>query len=94
MTVAVIAISVVCLLLVTALVHRETQHSRHVAERERSWDLERGALLTRIQHPEIVHLPRPVEIDGEQLVPGFDEEIKPKDDIDLVGTVVDGGEDG
>lgn len=89
-----IPVSIICGLLVVALVYREAQHSKHVAGREKTWDLERGSLLTRIQHPEVIAIPRPVEIDGEQLVPGFEDVVPPQDDIDLVGTVVDGSEDG
>lgn len=82
-----IPVSIICGLLVVAFVYRENQHSRHVADREKTWDLERGSLLTRIQHPEVVMIPRPIDVDGEKLVP---DDIEKTDDIDLVGTVVDG----
>lgn len=84
---------VLCALLVGALLWREQQHGRHIVERERTWDLERGSLLTRIQHPEVIPVPRPVEVNGEELVPDHGDP-EPQDDIDLVGTVVDGALDG
>lgn len=82
-----IYLAIISGLLVLALVYRETQHSKHVADREKTWDLERGSLLTRIQHPEVVMIPRPIDVDGEKLVA---DDIEKTDDIDLVGTVVDG----
>jgi len=54
-----VALSVLCVLLLAALVHRERAHSKHIEDRERTWDLERGALLTRIQHPEVIIPPAP-----------------------------------
>lgn len=58
--------------------------------REKAWALERAALLTRIQHPEVFQPPAvevPRETPAEILEPETDE-------IDLVGTVVDGNGDG
>ena len=51
--------------------------------REDAWRLERAALLTRIQHPEII-----VGQAEEQVVP--DEQLRDieADDIDLVGAIV------
>lgn len=89
-----IPVSIICGLLVVALVYRESQHSKHIAQREKTWDLERGSLLTRIQHPEVIAIPRPVEINEEELVPGHDDEVEERDEIDLIGTVVDGVENG
>lgn len=58
---------------------------RHERERQ-EWSRERQLLLTRIQHPEIVLTP-----DDEPAV--ADEEIRNselEDEIELVGTVVNG----
>lgn len=52
------------------------------AAREKEWALERSALLTRIQHPEII-------IGQAQERPTPDEELMTAepDEIDLVGTI-------
>lgn len=76
-----------------ALVHREDRHSKHLAEREKTWDLERGALLSRIQHPEVyvpptLQQPELTQEDQEKLV--LAEKELAEDESDLVGVVMDG----
>lgn len=83
-----IFLTVVCVLLIAALVYTLRQN----AEKEREWTRERQLLITRIQHPQVV-----------PVIPGPDEEARPDDsqfmtsepdDIDLVGTVQVGAPDG
>lgn len=85
-----IYLAIISGLLVLALVYREAQHSQHSARREASWDLERGALLTRILHPEVIPVPqRPMP------APGDEEEQSPEaDEIDLVGAIMDNSVEG
>lgn len=54
----------------------------------RDWTRERQLLLTRIQHPEIV------VSSPEERIPDEDHYTSEPDDIDLVGTVVTGTENG
>lgn len=58
--------------------------------RERAWALERAALITRIQHPEVYTPPAaPFEKEKQDI-----EVIEaPTDEIDLVGEVVGGSSD-
>lgn len=90
MTLAVVILGVLSLLLTASLIFRESEHAKHILERERAWDLERGALLTRIQHPE-VYIPAPVEMTTEdrEKIELAEKELA-DDEIDLIGTVVDG----
>lgn len=84
-------LAVICVLLVGLIVYEKRQN----AVREREWSLERGVLLTRIQHPEIVQVGVP---DSEDLARQGTEEAERKkeeaDDIDLVGTIQEGQSDG
>ncbi len=70
---------------IVVLVLRERDHEQRLIEREKTWDLERGALITRIQHPEIVVAP-PEEVRPDEDFLTAD----PPDDLDLVGTVQNG----
>lgn len=67
----------------------------HSAGREREWARERQILISRIQHPETVIPPGalipPGKIDEDLAVEGIDVFA---DEIDRVGTIQTGGEDG
>lgn len=66
---------------------RERQYGKLDTEKEQAWRLERGALLTRVQHPEII-----VGQAEERVIP--DEELRAleADESDLVGTIVTNGD--
>lgn len=81
-----IVLGIIVVVLLAAFLFRESQHAKHLSERERTWDIERGALLTRIQHPEVVPPPQAAtETAGAVQVPPAEE-----DEIDLIGAVMDG----
>lgn len=61
-------------------------NDRVAAERE-AWTKERSELLTRIQHPEVI-LPS-IPLSEMDLPPR-----EPEDEIDMIGTIVDGVENG
>ena len=84
-----VALSVLCVLLLAALVYRESQHSRHIFDREKGWDLERGTLLTRVQHPEVIIPPAPRREEDViyEPIPGE------PDESFLVGTIQTGAPD-
>lgn len=83
-----IYLAIICGLLLAALLWRESRHSLHLAEREKTWDLERGALLSRIQHPEVIPVPETLTAGAVELG-----EHREEDEIELVGTVQDGIEE-
>lgn len=88
----IVALAVICLALVGLLGYQQYLHARQTDQREKEWALERGALLNRIQHPEIV--PALISAPDEQLADddsGF--YTAHLDDIDLVGTVVNRTDD-
>lgn len=63
--------------------------NRSFNEERRDWTAERRLLLTRIQHPEIVVAPESAPaIPDEELLTSV------PDDIDLVGTISTGSENG
>lgn len=74
-------LTLICVALIGALVYEKRTNSRQTTAREREWALERGALLTRIQHPEFVVGP------PEQVIPDEEHFTSEPDDIDLVGTI-------
>jgi hypothetical protein len=80
-----IYLAIIAALAIAALVYEKRQNSIDKKE----WALERGALLTRIQHPEfVVAAPeQPVTPDEELLT-------SEPDDIDLVGTISTGTDNG
>ena len=80
-----IYLAVIAVLSLAALAYEKHQN----AEREKEWALERGALLQRIQHPEII-----VGQAQEQVIP--DEVLRDieADESDLVGEIVIGSENG
>lgn len=77
----------VCIALVAALAYQQRLHVRQNTEREKEWALERGALLTRIQHPEVI-------VSQERVVPDEEFLTAEPDEIDLVGSVVTGDGNG
>lgn len=79
----------VCLALVVTLAYQQRLHVRQNALRDKEWALERGALLTRIQHPEvIVSQAREIEVPDEEFL------TAEPDEIDLVGKVQTGNGNG
>lgn len=75
-----IYLALVCVALVGLVVWERRQN----VTREKEWALERGALLTRIQHPEFVVAP------AEEVRPDEEHFTSEPDDIDLVGTIQNG----
>jgi hypothetical protein len=88
MIAAIAVLGIVCVLLLGALVYRETQNGKHVADREQRWERERAELLGRIQHPHV--FVAPPRTDAELEAMRTEEPTAPKevDEIDLVGAVV------
>jgi len=79
----------ICLALIAVLAYQQRLHARHIAEREKEWALERGALLQRIQHPEVIVSQAP-----EREVPDEEFLTAEPDEIDLVGSVQTGSPNG
>jgi hypothetical protein len=80
-----IYLAIIAALSIAALVYEKRQNTT----REKEWALERGALLTRIQHPEFV-----VAAPEQPVTPDEDFLTSEPDDIDLVGTISTGSENG
>jgi hypothetical protein len=83
---------ILALVILALLVDRfalQRQHNKQTLARERTWDLERGALLTRIQHPEFV-----VATESAPVIPDEEYLTSEPDDIDLVGTISTGSDNG
>lgn len=76
-------VALICVALVAALVYQQHLHTRQTSERDKEWALERGTLLTRIQHPEVI-----VSQAQERVVPDEEFLTAEPDEIDLVGSVV------
>lgn len=63
---------------------------RHQNSERGEWALERGSLLNRIQHPTVIPPPQREEAPDLSL----EAELAELDEIDLIGTVQDGSENG
>lgn len=88
MIAAVITLGVLCVLLLGALVFRETQNGKHVADREQRWERERAELLGRIQHPQVFVAPPRTDAELETLAKQQEGRPQESDEIGLVGTVL------
>ena len=66
------------------MLYQQREHTKETAVREKEWALERGALLSRIQHPEVYY----AQPTRDEIYEGIASETE--DEIDLIGTVVSG----